>query len=60
MWWPGTLRAWRWIDRDERIWTGLVDYSRDGLLYSHWVNGDLIEMTSHDDLDHLASATVIG
>jgi hypothetical protein len=43
-WWSGTLRAWRWIDRDRRIWTGLVDYSRDGLLYSHWVNGDLIDV----------------
>jgi hypothetical protein len=48
-WWPGTLRAWRWIERARRIWTGLVDYSRDGLVYSNWVNGDLLEVLVADD-----------
>ena len=43
-WWPGRIRAWRWIDRDKGTWTALVDYSRDGLLYSHWVHGDLLDV----------------
>jgi len=46
--WVGVLRAWRWIDVEQRIWAGLVDYSREGLLYSHWVNGDLIDVQPDD------------
>ena len=40
--WPGMLLAGRWIDRDAHLWTGLVRYEREGLLYEHWVHGDLI------------------
>lgn len=46
--WVGVLRACRWIDAEQCIWTGLVDYSREGLLYSHWVNGDLIDVQPDD------------
>lgn len=49
-WWTGTLRAWCWVEAGLRTWTGLVDYSRDGLLYSHWVDGDLVDVQSDDDL----------
>ncbi len=34
-WWPGTLLAWRWIDREWRTWTALVRYQRDGLMHEH-------------------------
>ena len=49
-WWPGRLRAWRWIDREKRVRTGLVTYCRDGLLYEHWVSGELIQVEP-DDVD---------
>lgn len=41
-WWPGSLLSWPWIDRERRTWTALVRYQREGLLYEHWVNGDLL------------------
>lgn len=42
-WWDGRMLAWRWVDRDQRLWTALVEYSREGLLYHHWLSGDLVE-----------------
>ena len=51
-WWPGTLLAWRWIDRERRAWTALVRYQRDGLMHEHWVNGDLL------DVDPIGEAVV--
>lgn len=41
-WWEGTLLAWRWTDATRTAWTGLVRYSREGLLYEHWVSGELL------------------
>ena len=41
-WWTGTLLAWRWVDRGERTWTAFVRYRREGLLYQHWVSGEII------------------
>ena len=43
--WPGTLLAARWLDKAAGVWTGLVRYERDGLLYEHWLPGDLITPT---------------
>lgn len=43
------LRAWRWVDAEHRTWTALIDYTRDGLTYSHWVHGDLIEVLPQPD-----------
>jgi hypothetical protein len=42
-WWPGTLLASRWVNREKRAWTALVRYQRDGLMHEHWVNGDLLD-----------------
>ncbi len=39
--WPGTLVAWRWIDDDAGLWTGLVRYRREGLMHEHWIAGEL-------------------
>ena len=43
-WWPGTMLAWRWIDRERRTWMALVRYQRDGLTHEQWVNGDLLDV----------------
>jgi hypothetical protein len=43
-WWPGNLLGWRWIDRRERTWTALVRYRREGLMYEHWVSGELLDV----------------
>jgi hypothetical protein len=40
--WPGTLLSWRWLDKDAGVWVGIVRYQRDGLLYEHAVNGELL------------------
>lgn len=45
-WWAGELLAWRWVDQAEGLWTGLVRYRREGLLYEHWVSGELLEEVS--------------
>lgn len=44
--WDGTLIAWRWIDQTAGTWTGLVRYAREGLLYEHWVSGELLRLNS--------------
>jgi len=38
------MLAWRWVDREKRMWTALVRYQRDGLVHEHWVNGDLLDV----------------
>lgn len=43
-WWPGTLLACRWADRERRMWTALVRYQGDGLMREHGVNGDLLDV----------------
>ena len=40
--WAGQLIAWRWTDQPTGAWTGLVRYTREGLLYEHWVSGELL------------------
>jgi hypothetical protein len=40
--WPGTLLSWRWLDKDAGLWVAMVRYRRDGLLYEHAVNGELL------------------
>lgn len=40
--WPGTLLSWRWLDKDAGLWVGMVRYRRDGLMYEHAVNGELL------------------
>jgi hypothetical protein len=42
--WPGTVLAWRWTDKGQRLWTGLVRYQRDGLNYEHAVSGELLDV----------------
>jgi hypothetical protein len=42
--WSGTLLAWRWLDPGAGLWTGLVQYRRDGLTYLHWVSGELLDV----------------
>jgi hypothetical protein len=42
--WPGTMLDWRWLDKQERTWTALVQYRRDGLTYLHWVSGELLDV----------------
>ena len=51
-WWPGTLRSWRWLDKDAGLWVGIVRYRREGLLYEHAVNGELLTVLADDsDVD---------
>jgi hypothetical protein len=38
----GTLLSWRWLDQTAGLWVGIVRYQRDGLLYEHAVNGELL------------------
>jgi hypothetical protein len=45
-WWPGTLLSWRWLDKDAGLWVGIVRYRRDGLLYEHAVNGELLTVVA--------------
>lgn len=45
-WWQGTLLSWRWTDRENGLWTGVVRYTRDGLNYEHAVSSELIDLTS--------------
>ena len=40
--WPGWLLGWRWVDQAAGTWTGLVRYRREGLLYEHWIAGELL------------------
>jgi hypothetical protein len=47
-WRPAEILAWRWINRDLGTRFALVGYSRDGLLHSHSVNGDLIKVPIGD------------
>ena len=42
--WDGQLLSWRWLDRDAGAWTGLVRYAREGLMYEHWIHGDLLSV----------------
>lgn len=42
--WPGTMLGWRRTDKQAGMWTALVPYRRDGLTYSHWVSGHLLEV----------------
>ena len=42
--WPGTLLSWRWLDKDAGLWVAVVRYRRDGLLYEHAVNGELLRV----------------
>lgn len=44
--WPGTLLSWRWLDKAAGLWVGIVRYRRDGLIYEHAVNGELLTMVS--------------
>lgn len=49
--WPGTLLAWRWLDREAGTWVGIVRYQRDGLMYEHAISGELLVVlpTADDD-----------
>jgi hypothetical protein len=47
--WPGWLLAWRWTDQGKGLWTGQVQYRRDGLTYEHTVSGELL--TVEPDVD---------
>ena len=47
--WPGMLLAGRWLDKYAGLWTGLVRYEREGLLYEHWMSGDLIRPVDQPD-----------
>lgn len=38
-WWLETLLPGRWLDKDARLWVGIVRHRRDGLMYEHAVNG---------------------
>jgi hypothetical protein len=43
-WWSGVLLSWRWVDKAQRTWTCLVRYQREGLLYEHWISGELLDV----------------
>jgi len=46
--WPGTMLHWRWGDKQAGTWTALVQYRRDGLMYLHWVSGELLDVEPDD------------
>lgn len=47
--WPGTMLSRRWLDKAVRLWAGIVRYRRDGLMYEHAVNGELLTMLAAED-----------
>jgi hypothetical protein len=44
----------RWLDKDAGPWVGIVCYRRDGLLYEHAVDGELLDTQRPGAASHVS------